>query len=226
MESIRLLTDFYTDIDTQLQAICTAKSAHDCLFSPQHMNSTMCQQYFLFIGRMCRSKIGVNILINTHIFKQWVFGTKHCPICKLLILGIIFQFNSHRHYNHSYMLHQVDCVRLGLFGGCIATASPWKGFGSIGTQRWSHVCHTVHVGVTSCKNTEFWSLGPAVVDQADQRQRTNGSFGHLGNSRWSMSRPGKFANYVACKVWNFIFFDWNFKFSNCSYTVSEIDPLS
>lgn len=70
MESIRLLTDYFTDIDTQLQAICTAKSAHDCLFSPQHMNSTMCQQYFLYIGRMCRSKIGVNILINTHIFKQ------------------------------------------------------------------------------------------------------------------------------------------------------------
>lgn len=70
MESIRLLTDYFTDIATQLQAISTAKSAHDCLFSPQHMNSTMCQKYFLFIGRMCRSKIGVNILINTHIFKQ------------------------------------------------------------------------------------------------------------------------------------------------------------
>lgn len=70
MESIRLLTDFFSDIDAQLIHINTAKSAHDCLFSPQHMNSTMCQQYFLYIGRMCRSKIGVNILINTHIFKQ------------------------------------------------------------------------------------------------------------------------------------------------------------
>lgn len=70
MESIRLLTDYFADIDTQLVAISTAKSAHDCLFSTQHMNSTMCQQYFLYIGRMCRSKIGVNILTNTHIFKQ------------------------------------------------------------------------------------------------------------------------------------------------------------
>lgn len=70
MESIRLLTDYFSDIDAQLVAINTAKSAHDCLFSPQHMNSTMCQQYFLYIGRMCRTKIGVNILSNTHIFKQ------------------------------------------------------------------------------------------------------------------------------------------------------------
>lgn len=193
MESIRLLTDFFTDIDTQLQAICTAKSAHDCLFSPQHMNSTMCQQYFLFIGRMCRSKIGVNILINTHIFKRWVFGTNESIIRKLLILGIIFQFDSHRHNNHSYMLHQIDCVRLGLFGGRVATASTWKGSGSIGTQRWSHVCHTVHAGVTPCENHEFWSVGPAIVDQADQRQRANGSSGRLGNSRRSVSRSGKFS---------------------------------
>lgn len=70
MESIRLLTDYFSDINAQLVAISTAKSAHDCLFSPQHMNSTMCQQYFLYIGRMCRSKSGVNILINTHILKQ------------------------------------------------------------------------------------------------------------------------------------------------------------
>lgn len=70
MESIRLLTDYFSDIDAQLLAICTAKSAHDCLFSPQHMTSTMCQLYFLYIGRMCRSKIGLNILMNTHILKQ------------------------------------------------------------------------------------------------------------------------------------------------------------
>lgn len=40
MESIRLLADYFSDIDSQLLAICTTKSAHDCLFSPQHMTST------------------------------------------------------------------------------------------------------------------------------------------------------------------------------------------
>lgn len=70
LECIRLLTDLFTDINTQLIAISTSRSAHDCLFSPQHMSSTMCQQYFLFIGRMCRTSRGIVILNNTDIFKQ------------------------------------------------------------------------------------------------------------------------------------------------------------
>lgn len=69
-ESIRLLTDFFTDVATQLMAVTTSNRAHDCLFSPQHMNNTMCQQYFLFIGRMCRSQKGISILTNTAVFEQ------------------------------------------------------------------------------------------------------------------------------------------------------------
>ncbi|XP_055313742.1 rapamycin-insensitive companion of mTOR isoform X2 [Sitodiplosis mosellana] len=91
MESIRLLTDYFSDIDAQLLAICTAKSAHDCLFSPQHMTSTMCQLYFLYIGRMCRSKVGIQILINTHIFKhliQIVTTTNHPCYIKLIVSGL------------------------------------------------------------------------------------------------------------------------------------------
>lgn len=70
LECIRLLTDLFSDINTHLMAIITSRSAHDCLFSPQHMTSTMCQQYFLFIGRMCRSREGLNILNNTDIFER------------------------------------------------------------------------------------------------------------------------------------------------------------
>lgn len=69
-ESVRLLTDFFTDVATQLLAVTTSNRAHDCLFSPQHMNNTMCQQYFLFIGRMCRSQKGISILTNTAVFEQ------------------------------------------------------------------------------------------------------------------------------------------------------------
>lgn len=70
LECIRLLTDLFSDINKQLIAVTSSRSAHDCLFSPQHMSSTMCQQYFLFIGRMCRSQKGLSILNNTDIFKQ------------------------------------------------------------------------------------------------------------------------------------------------------------
>lgn len=70
LECIRLLTDLFTDIKTHLLAISTSRSAHDCLFSPQHMASTMCQQYFLFIGRLCKNDQGLNVLTNTDVFKQ------------------------------------------------------------------------------------------------------------------------------------------------------------
>ena len=70
LECVRLLTDLFSDIHGQLMAVTTSRSAHDCLFSPQHMSSTMCQQYFLFIGRMCRTKQGIGILNNTNVFKQ------------------------------------------------------------------------------------------------------------------------------------------------------------
>lgn len=70
LECIRILTDLFTDISRQLMSIHAKKSAHECLFSPQHMTSTMCQQYFLFIGRMCRTEKGLSVLTNTDVFKE------------------------------------------------------------------------------------------------------------------------------------------------------------
>lgn len=91
LECIRLLTDMFSDVSTHLMAITTAKSAHDCLFSPQHMGSTMCQQYFLFIGRMCRTPKGVGILNNTDIFERLALIVKttiHVCYVKLIVSGL------------------------------------------------------------------------------------------------------------------------------------------
>uniref|UniRef100_A0A182JFG1 Uncharacterized protein n=1 Tax=Anopheles atroparvus TaxID=41427 RepID=A0A182JFG1_ANOAO len=91
LECIRLLTDLFTDISRQLLAIHAAKSAHECLFSPQHMTGTMCQQYFLFVGRMCRTERGLEILRNTDVFKELstiVLKTNHLCYVKLIVSGL------------------------------------------------------------------------------------------------------------------------------------------
>lgn len=51
----------------------------------------MCQQYFLFIGRMCRSKIGIEILKNTDILKHLTYlvaNTNHTIYVKLIVSGL------------------------------------------------------------------------------------------------------------------------------------------
>lgn len=55
------------------------------------MNTTMCQQYFLFIGRMCRSKKGIDILKNTDILKHLTYlvaNTNHTIYVKLIVSGL------------------------------------------------------------------------------------------------------------------------------------------
>ncbi|XP_058831401.1 rapamycin-insensitive companion of mTOR [Topomyia yanbarensis] len=91
LECIRILTDLFTDISRQLLAIHAKKSAHECLFSPQHMTSTMCQQYFLLIGRMCRTEKGLSVLTNTDVFKELttiVTKTNHLCYVKLIVSGL------------------------------------------------------------------------------------------------------------------------------------------
>ncbi|XP_050075489.1 rapamycin-insensitive companion of mTOR [Anopheles maculipalpis] len=91
LEYIRILTDLFTDISRQLMAIHAKKSAHECLFSPLHMTGTMCQHYFLFIGRMCRTEGGLEILRNTDVFKELstiVLKTNHLCYVKLIVSGL------------------------------------------------------------------------------------------------------------------------------------------
>uniref|UniRef100_A0A182N415 Rapamycin-insensitive companion of mTOR n=1 Tax=Anopheles dirus TaxID=7168 RepID=A0A182N415_9DIPT len=91
LEYIRILTDLFTDISRQLLAIHAKKSAHECLFSPLHMTGTMCQHYFLFVGRMCRTERGLEILRNTDVFKELstiVLKTNHLCYVKLIVSGL------------------------------------------------------------------------------------------------------------------------------------------
>ncbi|XP_067642123.1 rapamycin-insensitive companion of mTOR isoform X3 [Eurosta solidaginis] len=97
MESIRILTDFFSDVSKQLQAVSSSGRVHDCLFSPQHMDKTMCQQYFLFIGRMCRAQKGIRILTDTAVFEHLVNlvrNTEHVCYVKLTVSGLDYPLES------------------------------------------------------------------------------------------------------------------------------------
>lgn len=61
----------------------------------------MCQQYFLFIGRVCRSMQGVTILKNTDILKhlmQLVSTTNHTIYVKLIVSGLDYSLTTSVHY--------------------------------------------------------------------------------------------------------------------------------
>lgn len=65
------------------------------------MNNTMCQQYFLFIGRVCRSVQGVTILKNTDILKHLthlVSTTNHTIYVKLIVSGLDYSLTTSVHY--------------------------------------------------------------------------------------------------------------------------------
>lgn len=67
-ECVKLLNDLFTDILSHISALTSGKSVHDCLFSPQHMVNTQCQYYFLFVGRLATTELGLNILNQINMF--------------------------------------------------------------------------------------------------------------------------------------------------------------
>ncbi|KAJ9598512.1 hypothetical protein L9F63_010802, partial [Diploptera punctata] len=90
-EGMKLLTELVSDICIQIEAITSSKSAHDCLFSPQHMSNSICQDYFLFIGRLCRCSKGSRVLDKTGIYQQLlhlVGSTNHDCYIKLVVSGL------------------------------------------------------------------------------------------------------------------------------------------
>lgn len=90
-DCVKYLKEFVADLHRHLEAIHTNKSAHDCLFSPQHMMSTMCQQYFLFIGRFCQTDFGVQLLTKSGIFstlEKIVATTNHICYIKLIVTAL------------------------------------------------------------------------------------------------------------------------------------------
>ncbi|KAH8386683.1 hypothetical protein KR093_001958, partial [Drosophila rubida] len=97
LECIRCITDYFSDISQHLLAVTTSSRAHDCLFSPQHMNNTMCQQYFLYIGRMCRNSKGIEVLKNTTVFEYLITLVRHTDhVCyvKLIVSGLNYSYEN------------------------------------------------------------------------------------------------------------------------------------
>lgn len=95
-ESVKYLSELIDDINHHLDAILTSRSSHDCLFSPAHMISTMCQQYFLFIGRMCQNDFGIRLLNNNMIFQSLeniIRTTNHVCYVKLIVTGLNYSYD-------------------------------------------------------------------------------------------------------------------------------------
>lgn len=55
---------------SEFESISTAKSAHDCLLSPQNVMNSLCQDYFLLVGHLTRSDDGQKALEKAGIFKM------------------------------------------------------------------------------------------------------------------------------------------------------------
>lgn len=95
-ESTKLLLEWFTDIANHVDAISTSKSAHDCLFSPQHMANTQCQSYFLFIGHMCHTPRGTALLQEVGLFTKLMSlatTTNHSCYVKLIISSFDYVTN-------------------------------------------------------------------------------------------------------------------------------------
>ncbi|XP_065337651.1 rapamycin-insensitive companion of mTOR isoform X2 [Cloeon dipterum] len=101
-EASRILTDLMADIGEHIQAILKAESAHDVLFSPHNVTHSMCQVYFLVIGRLSHFSKGTKILESTNIFKNLmtlVVDTKHDCYVKLIVSSL--------DYTHDGMPRQI-----------------------------------------------------------------------------------------------------------------------
>ncbi|XP_017771831.1 PREDICTED: rapamycin-insensitive companion of mTOR isoform X1 [Nicrophorus vespilloides] len=92
----KLLLEWFENILSNIKSITTSKSAHDCLFSPQHMSNTQCQSYFLFIGRLGSKPAGEQLLLNLSFFQvlqDLATSTNHDCYAKLIVSSLDYQNN-------------------------------------------------------------------------------------------------------------------------------------
>ncbi|XP_018577043.1 rapamycin-insensitive companion of mTOR isoform X2 [Anoplophora glabripennis] len=90
-----LIMELFKDILSNITAITTSRSVHDCLFSPQHMVNTQCQSYFLFIGQFARTDFGLKMLEKMDMFsrlKELATTTNHDCYVKLIISSLEYIF--------------------------------------------------------------------------------------------------------------------------------------
>lgn len=95
-EGGKLLPELLADIWQHIDGITSSKTAHDCLFSPQNMQNSLCQYYFLFIGRMCRTNRGQQTLEKAGILQQLlnlVGNTNHECYIKLVVSGLDYSLD-------------------------------------------------------------------------------------------------------------------------------------
>lgn len=96
-ECVKLLNDLFIDILSHINALTSGKSVHDCLFSPQHMVNTQCQYYFLFVGRLATTELGLNILNQINMFQclqNLVTTTNNDCYVKLIISSMDYSENT------------------------------------------------------------------------------------------------------------------------------------
>lgn len=90
-EGTKLLNDLIGDIAEQLASVRTARSAHECLFSPRHMSNTCCQKYFLFLGQLSHSAKGTVILNGFNLLvklQDLALATNHDCYVKLIVSSL------------------------------------------------------------------------------------------------------------------------------------------
>ncbi|XP_013141294.1 PREDICTED: rapamycin-insensitive companion of mTOR [Papilio polytes] len=96
-DSQRMLEELFMDVSKQIEAIETGRKAHECLFSPQHMCNTMCQMYFLFIGQLCHSQVGLKLFKQTGLYDNLLelsTKTHHSCYVKLVISSLDYTLDS------------------------------------------------------------------------------------------------------------------------------------
>ena len=69
-ECEKILSEFLEDLSTSVRSISSAPSAHDSLLSPGRLSTTVCQDYFLFLGRLSSNSIGITALEKAGIFQE------------------------------------------------------------------------------------------------------------------------------------------------------------
>lgn len=70
LKPLAMIKELFQDILVNIDAISKSRSVHDCLFSPQHMATTQCQSYFLFVGQFAKLEVGVTLLDSIKMFTK------------------------------------------------------------------------------------------------------------------------------------------------------------
>lgn len=90
-EGTRFLNELVGDIAEQITTIRSSQSAHDCLFSPRHVTTTCCQNYFLFLGQLSHSAKGTVILKGFNLLdklQDLALATNHDCYVKLIVSSL------------------------------------------------------------------------------------------------------------------------------------------